>query len=63
MGGGTERPVKLSSWALWDSMGRPKFVCAPMVEQSVSDSSYLTLSVGMWQTSSLLAHLSQYEVK
>jgi len=34
-GGGCERPAKLTSWALWDSMGRPKFVCAPMVEQSV----------------------------
>ena len=32
--GSVERPLKLSSWALWDAMKRPKFVCAPMVEQS-----------------------------
>jgi tRNA-dihydrouridine synthase 1 len=32
--GSVDRPLKLSSWALWDAMKKPKFVCAPMVEQS-----------------------------
>jgi tRNA-dihydrouridine synthase 1 len=29
-----ERTPKLSSWDLWESMGKPRWVCAPMVEQS-----------------------------
>ena len=32
--GSVGRPLKLASWALWDAMKRPRFVCAPMVEQS-----------------------------
>jgi hypothetical protein len=32
--GGVPRPLKLGRWALWDAMGRPRTVCAPMVEQS-----------------------------
>ena len=35
MGGASvPRPLKLSRYALWDKMGRPRTVCAPMVEQS-----------------------------
>ncbi|KAJ1493330.1 hypothetical protein T484DRAFT_1768795 [Baffinella frigidus] len=33
-GGSVPRPIKLGRWALWDAMGRPRTVCAPMVEQS-----------------------------
>jgi hypothetical protein len=32
--GSVARPMKLGAWGLWEAMGRPKFVCAPMVEQS-----------------------------
>ena len=28
------RPISRTAWDFWDSIGRPRFVCAPMVEQS-----------------------------
>ena len=27
-------PGKLHSWSFWDALGRPRYVCAPMVDQS-----------------------------
>jgi hypothetical protein len=33
--GAVPRPLaSIHGWAFWDSIGRPKYVCAPMVEQS-----------------------------
>lgn len=34
-GGAVPRPMcNIHGWAFWDSIGRPRHVCAPMVEQS-----------------------------